>query len=273
MSANSHRPSRVKGKKCGSTGTTKTRKPWFRLSHLCRPSDPSRGASFRTDGPPTHCPNDRANRVGQPILPARLAEWDKELMHFIRDSKNRCRQDCQHRRLPSDNRPRCPAKRTVAEESQNTILHRMQDFVADLFEQEQWQLVFRVRQGRQVKNYPGKADHRPPIPEHLTHHTLPSCVTHWFLLAPPPTLCHTYNEQVAERLYKHAKTSMIRIGDVANRNATQEAQTCRLTRPTPACQDAPCPSKAAGESKPEAYPRGRTVRRIIRRPSLCTPSS
>jgi hypothetical protein len=29
-----------------------------------------------------------------------------------------------------------------------------------------------------------------------------------------------------------------------------------LTRPTPPRQGAPCPSKAAGESKPEAYPLG-----------------
>ena len=27
-----------------------------------------------------------------------------------------------------------------------------------------------------------------------------------------------------------------------------------LTRPTPACRDTPCPSKAAGEQEPEAYP-------------------
>ena len=56
-------------------------------------------------------------------------------MHFIREAVDRCRHDRQHDRLPSDNRPRCPAKRTVAEESQDGILHRMQDFVADAFEQ------------------------------------------------------------------------------------------------------------------------------------------
>ena len=36
------------------------------------------------EGSPTHRPNDCADCIGQPILPARLAEWDKELMHFIR---------------------------------------------------------------------------------------------------------------------------------------------------------------------------------------------
>ena len=35
-----------------------------------------------------------------------------------------------------------------------------------------------------------------------------------------------------------------------------------LTHPTPARQDAPFRRQAAGESKPEAYPLGRTVRRI-----------
>jgi hypothetical protein len=48
---------------------------------------------FRPEGPPTHRPNDCANRIGQPILPARLAEWDKELMYFIREAKDRCRHD------------------------------------------------------------------------------------------------------------------------------------------------------------------------------------
>ena len=52
---------------------------------------------------------------------------------------------------------------------------------------------------------PAYNDHRHPVPEHLNHHILPSCVTHQFPLAPSPTLCHTYNEQVAERLYKHAR--------------------------------------------------------------------
>ena len=35
-----------------------------------------------------------------------------------------------------------------------------------------------------------------------------------------------------------------------------------LSRPTLARRDAPFPNKAAGESKPEAYPLGRMVRRI-----------
>ena len=55
-------------------------------------------------------------------------------MHFIREAIDRGRHDRQHNRLPRDSRPRCPAKRTVAEERQDAIRDRMQDFVADLFE-------------------------------------------------------------------------------------------------------------------------------------------
>ena len=94
---------------------------WHRLSHFSAPSLVSH-------------PNNCTDCVGYPILPARIAEWDEELMYFIREAEDRYRHDRQHDRLPSDNGPRSPAKRTVAEESKKAILHRMQDFVADLFE-------------------------------------------------------------------------------------------------------------------------------------------
>jgi hypothetical protein len=77
-----------------------------------------RGASFRPEGPPTQRPNDCTDCIGQPILPARLAEWHKELVHFIRKAVDLGRHARQQDCLPSDSRPRCPAKFTVAEEGQ-----------------------------------------------------------------------------------------------------------------------------------------------------------
>src|SRR6267143_844290 len=136
------------------------------------------GSSFRPEEPPTHRPNDCANRIGQPILPARLAEWNKELMRFIRHPIQRCRDNGEEKRTRRHLAAHTPTENPVAEPAKDGILHPMQDFVADYFEQERWQLLFRVRLGRQVKNRTGIQHHRHPVPEHLNHHTWPSCVTH-----------------------------------------------------------------------------------------------
>jgi len=94
------------------------------------------GASFRPDGAPTHRSDDSPNRIGQPIFPTGLAEGDEGLMHFIREAVDRCRYDRQHDRLPSESRSRRPAERAVTEQGQDAILHRMQNFIADMCEQE-----------------------------------------------------------------------------------------------------------------------------------------
>ena len=149
-------------------------------SRLSRLSRPSRGISFRLDEPPTQRPNDGADCIGQPVLPARLAEWDKELMRFIRHPVQGRRDDGEEERVRRHLPAHAPAEGAVAEHAKAGVLHRVQDFVADVFEQERWQIIFRVRLGRQVKNRTGIQRHRHPVPEHLNHHTLPSCVTHRF---------------------------------------------------------------------------------------------
>src|SRR4249920_1209458 len=100
---------------------------------------------------PTQRPNDCTDCIGQPILPARLAEWDKELMHFIRHPIQRRRDDGDDKRARRHLLAQAPPKGPVAESPKDGILHRMQDFVTDVLEYERWQVLFRVRLGGQEK--------------------------------------------------------------------------------------------------------------------------
>src|SRR5580765_5209753 len=60
------------------------------------------GASFRPDGPPTQRPDGGTDYIRRPVLPPRLAEWDKELMRFVRQAEERGRYDRQHDCMASD---------------------------------------------------------------------------------------------------------------------------------------------------------------------------
>jgi hypothetical protein len=82
----------------------------------------------------TQRPNDGTDCIGQPILPARLAEWDKELMHFIRHPIQRRRDNGDYKRARRHLPVQTPPKGPVAESAEDGILHCMQDFVADVFE-------------------------------------------------------------------------------------------------------------------------------------------
>ena len=74
------------------------------------------GTSFRPDGPPTQRSDDGTDYIRRPILPTRLAEWDKELVRFVRQAEERGRYDRQHDCMVSDCVPCGPAKSTVAKE-------------------------------------------------------------------------------------------------------------------------------------------------------------
>src|SRR6185295_13590265 len=112
-------------------------------------------------------PDGGTDYIRRPVLPTRLAEWDKELMRFVRQAEERGRYDRQHDCMASDCLPCGPAKSTVAEEGQDAIPHCVQDFVADVSEHERWQVIFRVRLSGQKNNRSGIEHHWYPVPEHL----------------------------------------------------------------------------------------------------------
>ena len=145
-------------------------------SRLCH--TPRLAVTFERDRHSTH--QYAPNRIGQQSS-ARSRIEKRVLTSSVRAEQMPSRSNT----TPASDTTRCTGKARRREGQCQT--HRMQDFVADPFEQERWQLHFRVRLGRQEKNHSGIQHHRHPVPEHLNHHTLPSYVTHRFPLAPSPT--------------------------------------------------------------------------------------
>ena len=99
-------------------------------------------------------------------------------MHFIRHPIQRCRDDGKEERVRRHWPARTPTKSPIAQSAKDGIFHRVQYFVTHVFEQERWQLLFRVRLGGQEKNHSGIQRHRQPVPEYLNDDTLPNCVIH-----------------------------------------------------------------------------------------------
>lgn len=114
-------------------------------------------ATHDSDGP-----QHRADGISHPILPARLAEGDKQLVHFIGNSiQRRCdngKQEHTRGRQPAH----APAEGPVAQRSETGILHRMQNLVAEDIEKRR-QIFIRMRLSREIENQSGVEGHRPPM--------------------------------------------------------------------------------------------------------------